>query len=140
MNEFQWNLNLTKCIFSVPSGILLGYIVSARGIEANPDKVSVVINMKQLTFAKDVQKLTDCMAALSWFISRLGEWGLSFLKLLKGSQHFTWTEEADKAFTELKNFLTIPLAMTAPLDEDVLFIYIAATTRVVSTTIVVERE
>ena len=76
LNKYRWKLNPSKCIFGVPSGILLGYIVSARGIEPNPDKVSAITNMKWLTCVKDIQKLTGCMAALSRFISRLGEKGL----------------------------------------------------------------
>ena len=46
LNKHRWKLNPSKCIFGVPSGILLGYIVSARGIEPNPDKVSDITNMK----------------------------------------------------------------------------------------------
>jgi hypothetical protein len=72
----------TKCIFGVPFGILLGYIVSARGIEPNLEKVSAITNMKRPTCVKDIQKLTGCMAALSRFISRLGEKCLPFFKLL----------------------------------------------------------
>ena len=64
-------LNPSKCIFGVPSGILLGYIVSARGIKPNPDKVSAITNMKRPTYVKDIQKLIGCMAALNRFISRL---------------------------------------------------------------------
>jgi hypothetical protein len=52
--KYQWKLNPTKCIFGVPSGILLGYIISARGIEANPEKVSAITRMKQPTYVKDV--------------------------------------------------------------------------------------
>ena len=46
LNKYRWKLNPSKCIFGVPSGILLGYIISARGIEPNPDKVSAITNMK----------------------------------------------------------------------------------------------
>jgi len=70
--------------------------------------------MKSLTCVKDVQKLMGCMAALSRFISRLGEKGLLFFKLLKALEKFTWTPEADKAFNKLKQFLTMPPVMTAP--------------------------
>ena len=42
LNKYRWKLNPSKCIFGVPSGILLGYIVSARGIKPNPDKVSTI--------------------------------------------------------------------------------------------------
>ena len=64
--------------------------------------------MKPPTYVKDVQKLTGCMAALSHFISRLAEKGLPFFKLLKAQEKFIWLEDANKAFTELKRFLTTP--------------------------------
>jgi hypothetical protein len=78
LNIFQWKLNPKKCIFGVPSGILLGNIVSYDGICPNLEKVKVVLDMKPPKKVKDVQKLTRCMAALSHFISRLGEKGLHF--------------------------------------------------------------
>jgi hypothetical protein len=80
------------------------------------------------------------MTALSRFISWLGEKGLPFFKLLKAKEKFKWSEEANTAFAELKQFLTSPLVLTAPKEGDTLLLYIAATNRVVSTTIVVERE
>ena len=111
-------MNPSKCIFGVPSSILLGYIVSTHGIEHNLDKVSAITNMKRPTYVKDIQKLTGCMAALSRFISRLGKKGLSFFKLLKDSERFSWSEEADMAFEQLKSFLTKPLIMTAPQPDE----------------------
>ena len=78
LNTFQWKLNPKKCIFSVPSGILLGNVVSHDGIRPNPEKVKAVLDMKPPKKVKDVQKLIGCMAALSRFISRLGEKGLPF--------------------------------------------------------------
>ena len=80
------------------------------------------------------------MVALSRFISRLGEKGLPFFKLLKASERFSWSEEADSAFEQLKLFLTKPPIMIAPRPDETLLIYITATSRVVSTAIVVERE
>ena len=79
------------------------------------------------------------MAALSRFISRLSEKGLPFFKLLKATERFSWSEEADTAFEQLKLFLTKPLIMTVPQPDETLLIYIAATSRVVSTAIVVDR-
>ena len=98
LKRYRWKLNPSKCIFGVPSGILLGYIISARGIEPNPDKVSTITNMKWPTCIKDIQKLTGCMAALSHFISHLSEKGLLFFKHFKASEHFSWLEKADTAF------------------------------------------
>jgi hypothetical protein len=80
------------------------------------------------------------MAALSWFISRLGEKGLPFFKLLKAKEKFEWSEEADTAFAELKQCLTSPPVLMAPKEGETLLLYIAATNRVVSTAIVVEHE
>ena len=91
LKKYRWKLNPSKCIFGVPSVILMGYIVNARGIEPNPDKVSTITNMKWPTYVKDIQKLTGCMAALSRFISRLDEKGLPFFKLLKASERFSWS-------------------------------------------------
>ena len=89
LKRYRWKLNPSKCIFGVPSGILLGYIISACGIEPKPDKVSTITNMKWPTCVKDIQKLTGCMAALSRFIASLGEKGLPFFKLLKASERFS---------------------------------------------------
>jgi hypothetical protein len=76
LRRFWWKLNPTKCVFGVPSGKLLGFIVSNRGIEANPVKIMAITDMEAPATIKDVQKLTGCMAALNRFISRLGERGL----------------------------------------------------------------
>jgi hypothetical protein len=101
LREYRWKLNPNKCIFGVPSGKLLGFIISHCGIEANPEKISAITNMKAPTCIKDMQKLTGCMAALNRFISKLGEWGLPFLKLLKHHEKFAWTPEADQALAQL---------------------------------------
>ena len=80
------------------------------------------------------------MAALSRFISCLGEKGLPFFKLLKASKRFSWLEEADMAFEQLKLFLMKPPIMTVPQLDETLLIYIAATSRVISQAIVIECE
>jgi hypothetical protein len=89
---------------------------------------------------KDVQKLTGCMAAFSRFISRLGEKGLPFFRLLKASKKFSWIEEADITFAQLKTFLTSPPVLTAPQPNEEMLLYTAATDRVVSTVLVVEQD
>ena len=89
LKRYKWKLNPSKCIFGVSSSILLGYIVSAHGIEPNPDKVSAITNMKWSTCVKDIQKLIGYMAALSHFISCLGEKGLPFFKVLKTFERFS---------------------------------------------------
>jgi hypothetical protein len=83
LRKFKMKLNPEKCTFSVPSGKLLEYIVSHRGIDPNPEKVSAITKMKPPESLHDVQKFMGCMAALSRFISWLDVRGLPFFKLLK---------------------------------------------------------
>jgi hypothetical protein len=140
LRGYQWKLNPNKCVFVVPSGKLLGFIISHRGIEANPKKISAITKMKAPTCIKDLQKLTGFMAALNRFISKLGERGLPFFKLLKHQEKFVWTPEADQALAQLKDFLSKPPILTTPRKKEQLLLYLAATTHVVSTAIVVERQ
>jgi hypothetical protein len=140
LREYRWKLNPNKCVFGVPSGKLLSFIISHRGIKDNPEKISTITNMKAPTCIKDVQKLTGCMAASNKFISKLGEWGLPFFKLLKHQEKFVWTPEANQALAQLKDFLSKPPVLTAPHKKEQLLLYLAATTHVVSTAIVVVRQ
>jgi hypothetical protein len=82
-------LNPEKCVFGVPRGMLLGYIVSQRGIEANPEKVASLKRMGPIQDLKGVQKVLGCLAALSRFISWLGEKGLPLYRLLKKHERFS---------------------------------------------------
>jgi hypothetical protein len=97
LREYRWKLNPNKCVFGILSGKLLGFVISHRGIEANPEKIAAITSMKAPTCIKDVQKLTGCLAALNRFISKLGERGLPFFKQLKHKEKFVWTPEADQA-------------------------------------------
>jgi hypothetical protein len=139
LREYQWKLNPNKCVFGVHSGKLLGFIISHRGIEANP-KISAITKMKAPTCIIDMQKLIRCMAALNRFISKLGEQGLPFFKLLKHQEKFVWTPEADQALAQLKDFLSKPPVLTTPRKNEQLLLYLIVTTHVVSTTIIVERQ
>jgi hypothetical protein len=112
--------------------------VSNRGIETNPVKITTITDMGAPAAIKDVQKLTGCMTTLNRFISRLGERGLPFFKLLKCQDKFQWMEEVEQALQDLKQHLQSPPVLTAPLPEEDLLLYIVATTHVVSSAIVVE--
>ena len=74
--------------------MLLGFIISERGIEANPEKISAITRMGPIQNIKGVQQVTGCLTALSRFISCLGEQGLPLYRLLKKVDHFEWTSEA----------------------------------------------
>jgi hypothetical protein len=111
----------------------------------NLEKIEAIMRMEVPQSQKKVQRLTGCLAALSRFISRLGEKGMPFYKLLKKVDKFQWTTEAQEALEALKKFLTTPSVLKLPCRatpgqpaEDLL-LYISCTTHVVSTALVVER-
>jgi hypothetical protein len=132
-------LNPEKCVFGVPRGMLLGFVISEGGIEANPEKITAITKMGPIRDLKGVQRVTGCLAALSRFISCLSEKALLLYRLLKKSEHFSWTLEAEEALPKLKTTLSnspilVPLTRGEPL-----LLYVAATTQVVSTVLVIER-
>jgi hypothetical protein len=131
-------LNPEKCVFGVLRGMPL--IVSECDVEANPEKISAIMDMGPIKNLKGVQRVTGCLAALSRFITRIGERNLPLYKLMKKSDHFTWTPEAQEALDSLKNMLKSPPILTTLTPEEPMLLYISATTQVVSAALVVERE
>ena len=89
---------------------------------------------------KGVQRLTGCLAALSRFISRLGERGMPLYKLLKKTDAFIWTKEAQQALESLKASLMLAPILVAPKWGEPLLLYVAASNHVVSAALVVRRE
>ena len=106
LRQYRMKLNPSKCVFGVSSGKFLGFMVSQRGIEVNPDKIKAVLEMKPPRTTKEVQSLTGRVAALNQFISRATDKCLPFFKTLRKA--FTWTDECQKSFEELKLYLTSP--------------------------------
>ena len=129
-------LNPNKCAFGVLSGKFLGFMVSHRGIEANPDKIQAILNMKPPQNIKEVQSLTERVAALNRFVSKATDTCLPFFKVLKKA--FEWTDECQRAFQDLKECLTTtPLLSPSVLGED-LYLYLAVTPHVVSSALIRE--
>jgi hypothetical protein len=118
--------------------MLLGCTVSQRGIELNPEKVIALERMGPIRDLKGVQKVMGCLAALSHFISWLDEKGLPLYRLLKKHESFSWTVEAHEALDKLKATLAHAPILMSPQDGEPLYLYVAATTQVVSAVIVVE--
>ena len=82
LRKHRMKLNPTKCTFGVASGKFLGFMVTQRGIEANPEKIKAILGMKHPSNKKEVQQLTGRVAALSRFISKSAERCLPFFKVL----------------------------------------------------------
>jgi hypothetical protein len=132
-------LNPKKCVLDVSSRKLLDSMVLSQGINANLKKVEAIKQLQPPQTRKEIQKLADMMAALSRFISILGERGMPFYKLLQKADGFQWDDQAAVAFIELKQYLNSLPMLVPPKPEEVLLLYVAATDTVISTIIVVER-
>ncbi|PKA49925.1 putative mitochondrial protein [Apostasia shenzhenica] len=134
---YNIKLNPLKSIFGSPYGKFLGHMVSARGIEANPEKIQAIQEMKPPQTVQDIQKLNRRVTALSRFISKSGECCLPFFKILRGENQ-AWNEDCTKAFQSLKEYMLSPLLLSASVQDEDLFLYLSATDNSVSTVLVRE--
>ncbi|KAL0366905.1 UNVERIFIED_CONTAM: hypothetical protein Sradi_3580600 [Sesamum radiatum] len=125
-------LNPSKCTFSVQGGKFLGYLISYRGIEVKPEKIKVIQEMSPPTTKKEVQKLIGRMTALSRFLSRGAERGLPFFKTLRKVEGFSWNEECQRAFKNLKEYLSKPPVLTKPQIGEKLYVYLSESEDAVS--------
>ena len=91
LRSYNMKLNLGKCAFGVTAGKFLGFMVSQKGIEANPDKIRAIIEMKPPRNVKEVQSLNGKVAALNRFVSRATDKYFPFFRTLKKS--FEWMDE-----------------------------------------------
>ena len=102
--SYNMKLNPSKCVFEVTAGKFLGFMVSQRGIEVNPEKVWAIMELEPLRTVKEVQSLNGKIAALNRFVSKETERCLPFFRTLRKS--FEWTDECQKAFEDLKKYLS----------------------------------
>ena len=136
LRQYQMKLNPSKCAFGVASGKFLKFMVSQKGIEANPKKVRVIFDMTSPKTVKEVQKLTRRIATLNKFVSKATNKCLPFFKTLK--QAFAWTDECEKAFQDLKHYLSNPPILSPSKEGENLYLYLAMSTTAVSAALIWE--
>lgn len=139
LRRHKLRLNAEKCTFGVGAGKFLGYLISTRGIEANPDQIEAVNRLKPPSNPKEVQVLTGMLAALNRFISKFADRCRPFYQLLKKWKGFQWDESCDEAFRELKEYLAKAPRLTAPEPGEDLFMYLAVTDHAVSAVLLRDR-
>ena len=83
LKDYKMKLNLTKCDFGVSVRKFLGFIVNSCGIEANLGKIKAVLDMRPPSNTKEIQRLTERIAALSRFVSRSSDKCQPFFQVLK---------------------------------------------------------
>ena len=84
-------LNPSKCVFGVTAGKFLGFMVSQRGIEVNPEKVRAILELEPSRTVKTVQSLNGKVVALNRFVSKATDKCLPFFRILR--KLFEWTDK-----------------------------------------------
>ena len=136
LRQYRMKLNPSKCIFGISSGKFLGFMVYQRGIEANLDRIMAILEMTPPRTVKEVQSLTGRVAALNRFVSWATDKCLPFFKTLKRA--FTWTDECQKSFEELKKYLTSPPLLSPSKQSEHLSLYLAVSPTAVSSALIRE--
>ncbi|KAL0333011.1 UNVERIFIED_CONTAM: Retrotransposon-like protein 1 [Sesamum calycinum] len=132
LRKYRLKLNPGKCAFGVSGGCFLGFIVTQRGIKVNRAKIKAILDMGPPTSINEVQRLTGKMPALSRFISKSAEKGLSFFKTLRKVKDFKLTEECQQAFEELKAYLAKLPLLVKPIPGNTLYLYMSSMSQTIS--------
>ena len=122
LRSYHMKLNLEKCAFGLGSGKFLGFMVNQRGVEANPDKIKAILDMKSPSSTKELQRLNGRIATLNMFVSKSANKCLPFFKILQRA--FEWGLEAKEAFQRLKAYLATPPPFTCHSKRNSVFILV----------------
>ena len=132
LRKHKLRLNAFKCSFCVGLGQFLGFMVTHRGIEVNPNQIKAINSLQPPRNPKEVQKLTEMTTALNRFISQSVDRCRPFFLLMNKWKGFEWTKECVLAFQGLKEYLSRLPIMSSPKVVEVLFAYIVMALHVVS--------
>ena len=138
LRRHKLRLNASKCSVGVGSGKFLGYMVTHRGIEVNPNQIKAINDLKLSRNAKEVQKLTGMIAALNQFISRSADRCQPLYLLINKWKGFEWSKDCIATFQQLKEYLSRPPIMSSPAADEVLYAYIAVAPHAVSLVLIQE--
>ena len=134
--SYKMKLNPSKCEFGVTGRNFLGFMVSQRGIEVNPDKIQAIIEMAPPRNMKEVQSLNNKVAALNRFVLRATDKCLPFFCTLKKT--FEWMAECQQAFEDLKAYLSSPPLLSPSKPREELFLHLAISPAAVNAALVRE--
>nr|XP_025674348.1 uncharacterized protein LOC112775091 [Arachis hypogaea] len=138
LRAYNMRLNPDKCAFGVQGGKFLGFMLTSRGIEANPKKCKAVLNMTSPKTVKEVQQLAGRIAALSRFLPAVANRSYHFFQTFSKGKKFAWTDECENSFTELKQLLTSPPILQRPETGKPLYLYLSVFNHAISSVLVTE--
>ena len=138
LRSYNMKLNSSMCAFEVTAGKFLGFMVSQRGIKANPNKIRAIVEMAPPKNVKEVQSLNSKVVVLNRFVLRAMDKCLPFFRTLKKS--FEWMAECQQAFEDLKAYLSSPPLLSPSQPGEELFLYLAVSPAALSTALVREED
>uniref|UniRef100_A0A2N9HV67 Reverse transcriptase/retrotransposon-derived protein RNase H-like domain-containing protein n=1 Tax=Fagus sylvatica TaxID=28930 RepID=A0A2N9HV67_FAGSY len=112
------------CAFGVTSGKLLGFIVSGRGIEIDPAKVQAIRSMPAPRTEKEIRSFLGRINYIARFIAQLTATCEPLFKLLRKDVKIKWTEDCQKAFDKIKEYLLNPPILVPPTPGRPLILYL----------------
>ncbi|XP_077226343.1 uncharacterized protein LOC143859575 [Tasmannia lanceolata] len=127
IRKFQLRLNPNKCVFGVTSGKLLGFMVSERGIEVDPQKIKAIQEMQPPKTEKQIRGFLGKVQYLRRFISHLTMTCEPIFKLLKKNSSKKWNEECQEAFEKVKQCLSLPPVLSPVIPGQPLLMYLSIT-------------
>lgn len=119
---------------------ILGFMLSHRDTRANLDNCQAVINMRSLTNLKEIQRLIGCIASLTRFLPRIAKRAILIMNLLKKTTKFSWDQECEQAFQDLKLTLSTPPLLVKPNNQKSLIIYLLVSSEAISMTTIQKNE
>nr|KYP56259.1 Retrovirus-related Pol polyprotein from transposon 17.6 [Cajanus cajan] len=140
LRQHQMRLNPEKCVFGVSGGKFLEFMLSNRGIDANPDKCQTILDMKSPGTLKEVQKLAGRLTSLSQFLPCLAEIAKPIILLLKKTERVRWTPECEASFQQFKERLSTPPILSKPVANLGMVVYLAVSGTSISAVLIQEKQ
>ncbi|RVW15989.1 Retrovirus-related Pol polyprotein from transposon 297 [Vitis vinifera] len=125
IRQFRLRLNPKKCTFGVTSGKLLGHIVSERGIEVDPEKIRVILDMPTPRTEKEIRGFLGRLQYIGRFIARLTNICEPIFHLLRKNQPTVWNDDCQRAFERIKECLLSPPVLVPPTPGRPLLLYLS---------------
>lgn len=136
--KYNMRLNPEKCTFGVQACKFLGFYLTERGIEANPNKCQTFMEIPTPHSRKCIQTLNEMLIALSIFVAKSAQHALSFFKLLRNETKFEWTDVCEASLKHIKETLSAPPVLSRPNQGKVLYLYLSVSSDAVSAVLVRE--
>ncbi|XP_068497948.1 uncharacterized protein [Phaseolus vulgaris] len=138
IRKYNIRLNPEKCVFGVRGGKFLGFMLTNRGIEANPDKCEAIMQMGRPKNLKEVQRLVGKLNSLSRFLPILAEKTKPIINLLKKSENFVWSEQCEQALSQIKSMVAEPPILVKPVPNQPIIVYLATSNEAIRAALIQE--